>query len=31
VYDPASDEHLELDAQVTVKSELVNEICDLLP
>jgi para-nitrobenzyl esterase len=31
VYDPASDEHLELDAEVTVKSELVNEICDLLP
>jgi para-nitrobenzyl esterase len=31
VYDPASDEYLELDAQVTVKSELASEICDLLP
>ena len=31
VYDPASDEYLELDTEVTVKSELVNEICDLLP
>jgi para-nitrobenzyl esterase len=31
VYDPASHEHLELDAEVTVKSELVSEICDLLP
>jgi para-nitrobenzyl esterase len=31
VYDPASDAYLELDAEVTVKSELVNEICDLLP
>jgi para-nitrobenzyl esterase len=31
VYDPASDEHLELGSEVTVKSGLVREICDLLP
>ncbi len=31
VYDPARDEYLELDAEVTVKSELVNDICDLMP
>jgi para-nitrobenzyl esterase len=31
VYDPASDEYLELDTRVTVKSGLVSEICDLLP
>jgi para-nitrobenzyl esterase len=29
-YDSASDEHLELDAEVTVKSGLVKEVCDLL-
>jgi para-nitrobenzyl esterase len=31
VYDPASDEYLELDTQVTVKSGLSKEFCDLLP
>lgn len=30
VYNPARDEYLELDAEVTVKSGLVTEICDLL-
>jgi hypothetical protein len=29
-YAPASDEHLELDAEVTVKSGLFKEVCDLL-
>lgn len=29
-YDPASDKHLEFDAESTVKSGLFNELCDLL-
>jgi para-nitrobenzyl esterase len=29
-YDPVSDEHLELDAEVTVRSGLFKEVCDLL-
>ena len=31
VYDPASEDYLEFDVEVTVKSEMVNEICDLMP
>ena len=30
LHDPASDEHLELDTEVTVKSGLFKEVCDLL-